>query len=997
MESPDAASVPSCDAVAMSADCATGAGGVNSGERCMIQQNSSDILHLHGSVCATQTPSPTASMSASREAGWGAHEKATRYRQAEEAKRIVKPDANAAFVFKRPAQAKPQPQQQQQQQQQAAPQPAQTNTYAPLASPPAAPTPTAPPQAPSPSEQPGADEFETKYPSTSSPAATRSEAPAPSSRSSSTSQSNILCSCLVELFEMVGSNPAPKAYGPKGVTLLRLPNSAGGSDAGTVPFLFQLLVYAPVSKKAEFSVEVSGSFAFTMLPDRFATFECETTRRSWCLKFGGSDDAHAMARSFALIGEMRAAAAYAAAKIAGAHPPPRTILTQDLSVGASDTPAVAVGDQLKVKYSVYAYDVSSPFSMDSRLRIFQSKDSSKKLILGEGLLLSTAVEEALQGMRKKGVRLLIIPPNLSTIINQNAEWAVHVKPETTLLVEVSVTGVRNSLPVGTGESPAEGMMDNTPTAAAAPSAPYVNTTQQDEPEEETGVYNPTTVPAGADMRSRMAALASAQHTNGQASATVPTPHAASDLRRDSLSGRASSRSHSPLKPVVVDSSSGPTIESLLSELSLSELLPNFKREGVTFSDLLLLDADELKTLIPQMGPRRRISGKILEIQQQKAASAATKSADTPSSSHAQHHASPSATPNSSSTNHSSAFSPFAHSASAAIPPAHPHPAHVTSPHAQQSQARNRNSTGPAADAHLFSPNPSTPAAPVSGVAARYAAAAAAAGQATQQQQQQQSSYRSRTQSDISDHSDSSPTPTPSSSSPQTRPHVPIHSQAQLDTLLALEYSRGQADTVALARDKIQDMRETASAKFAEQSREIEELKAANLADREKAREAVQRLREELRQGQRASETRTQHAAAVVALYLTRTLALCVRVSPFCLFSAHAAHASLSSSYSALQSEKDSLSDKSQKYISQMKTKMAAANEGASAASVAAAVSEAKVVCVRETCEEVYAEIKAKVKPKELYEGDEVLTMLRGILKNTSTNQAGAAAAAAPRK
>lgn len=797
-------------------------------------------------------------MSASREAGWGAHEKATRYRQAEESKRIIKPDANAAFVFKRPAQAKPP---QQQQQQQAAPQPNQTNTYAPLASPPAAPTPTAPPQAPSPSsEQPGADDFESKYPS---PAARTQEVPTPSSsssRSSTTSQSNILCSCLVELFEMVGSNPAPKAYGPKGVTLLRLPNSAGGSDAGSVPFLFQLLVYAPVSKKAEFSVEVSGSFAFTMLPDRFATFECETTRRSWCLKFGGSDDAHAMARSFALIGEMRAAAAYAAAKIAGAHAPPRQILTQDLSVGASDTPALAIGDQIKVKYSVYAYDPSSPFTMDSRMRIFQSKDSSKKLIVGEGNLLSTAVEEALQGMRKKGVRLLIIPPNLSTIINQNAEWAVHVKPETTLLVEVSVTGVRNSLPVGSGESPAEGMMDSTATAsnASANAGPYVNTTQQDEPEEESGVYNPTTVPAGADMRSRMAALASAQHANGMpASATAPSPHATSDPRRDSLTGgRASSRSHSPLKPVVVDSAS-PSIESLLSELSLSELLPNFKKEGVTYSDLLLLDADELKTLIPQMGPRRRISGKILEIQQQKASASASKNAETPSSSsHAQHHASPSATPNSSANNTSSAFSPYAHSASAAIPPAHPHPVHVASPHSQQSQPqsqRNRHSTGPANDAHLFSPNPSvtTPAAPVSGVAARYAAAAAAAGQANQQQQQsqQQHSYRSRTQSDISDHSDSSPSTTPSSSSPQARPHAPIHSQAQLDTLLALEYSRGQSDTVALARDKIQDMRETASARFAEQSREIEELKAANLADREKAREAVQRLREELRQGQ----------------------------------------------------------------------------------------------------------------------------------------------------
>jgi hypothetical protein len=212
-------------------------------------------------------------MATPREAGWGAHEKATRYRQAEEQKRVVKPDANQAFVFKRQTQPKPQQQQQQQ------------NTYAPLASPPAAATPTvevpsAPAQSPSSAQSwnepdhpasssaaaPTTDMSDSKYPSVSPAHARESVGKSVSAATvaSSSAQSNILCSCLVELFEMIGSNPAPKAYGPKGVTLLRIPNS-GATEGGDIPWLFQMLVYAPVSKKPEFSVEVNADFSFTMV------------------------------------------------------------------------------------------------------------------------------------------------------------------------------------------------------------------------------------------------------------------------------------------------------------------------------------------------------------------------------------------------------------------------------------------------------------------------------------------------------------------------------------------------------------------------------------------------------------------------------------------------------------------------------------------------------------------------------------------------------------
>lgn len=62
------------------------------------------------------------------------------------------------------------------------------------------------------------------------------------------------------------------------------------------------------------------------------------------------------------------------------------------------------------------------------------------------------------------------------------------------------------------------------------------------------------------------------------------------------------------------------------------------------------------------------------------------------------------------------------------------------------------------------------------------------------------------------------------------------------------------------------------------------------------------------------------------------------------------------------------------------------------------MADARVSSVRDTCEEVYAELKARIRPKDLYEGDEVLTMVRGMLKSASTQltQSGGAATA-PRK
>lgn len=653
---------------------------------------------------------------------------------------------------------------------------------------------------------------------------------------------------------MVGSNPAPKAYGPKGVTLLRLPN-AGAGDAGAVPFLFQLLVYAPVSKKAELSVDVDAHFAFTMLPDRFAAFEDAATGRSWCVKFGSSEDAFSMARSFALIAEMRIAAAYAAECAAGLPVAPRGILAHDLSVGAPDTPALGIGDQMKCRYTVYEFDAAHPFApLDSRAKIFSTasssggkdasgsgkeKDASKKLIVGEGGLMSRAVEEALVGMRKKGTRLLIIPPNLAAPINQRAEWGPHVRPDATLLVEVAVTGVRNSLPLNAvaGESPApEGDAFQTEEQAQQPqSFPSLSPQAQEEAVAAAGgAYNP---PAAAsqsmDLKSRMAALAGAQHANGVSSNAATTSSTAA-AAAPAVRARSRSRSISPAQPrraaLVVDNDSAnsagsdPSIESLLSELQLQDLLPNFRREGVTLSDLLLLDQDELRQIVPQMGPRRRISARIVEIQQRKAAAAAAAGA----------------TPGPMTPSLSGAFSP--------LPPAHPTKAAATT--AEPSPPyRQRVSSAADRDANSPQSQQATPSA-VPNVAARYAAAAAASSG-----QQAPTAYRARTYSEVLAEDGPAPAPVAAlaaaapSRQQSTAPSTSPSQQSSLEALLASEYERGRSDTIALAKDKIADMKETASARFASMQAQLDEANRRNEKDRDTAREAVQRLREELRAGQ----------------------------------------------------------------------------------------------------------------------------------------------------
>lgn len=750
-------------------------------------------------------------------------EKAQRYRAAEEAKRVIKPDANDPFVFKRPRQHQAQTPNAAQQQQQ----PASTPTAAPASSPSSA--------APASSPSNTRDESDSKYPSSSPSSSSAAAASAKSPASAAVPSSNqtlVLCSVLVELFEMKpgSGHPSPIAFGPKGVTFQRLPQQPGAEPS------YQLLVYAPVSKKVEFTVEVNDSFQFAVLPDRFASFDDAARGRSWCIKFGSSEDAYMMARCMGFM------------QVARAMGVMRSVIIQELAVGAPDgSPPVNINDQLRAKFTIYAYDpVASPYQLGTPL---YSMKESAKFICGAGSMgLSAYVEGTLVGMRKKGCRLLILPPGIANGMNENASWSVHVTPNTALAVEVSVSNVRASVPVEdeqfTEQQDQQQQQQDEPLMSpqSEPASSPANASAVPS-EDDRGVYNPTSIPAQAtDLKSRMALLAGAQRENGvvppaaggvgaaqQAGASPGTTAASASTRRESLLQAA----HAPNPSVdstssstsasSSSSSSEPTIESLLASLSLSSLLPNFQKEGVTYADLFHLDADELKQMVPIMGPRRRLAGRLQELNEQKEAEELERRMQQQQQQTSQRAGLHVTTSTPSAAHHSSAstaaassgglFSPFTPTLTAAAQP-------TTAQSNTAARLRGFEQMGQA----------------LPGLTGKPATTAATPPSATTR-----GSSRSTSSSDAI--VDEPPT---SSSAVGSAKHLSqIHSQSQLEALLSSEYSRGQNETILLAKNKIEAMKETAQGRFQELQMEVQQAKERNEADRATAREMVQRLKKEV--------------------------------------------------------------------------------------------------------------------------------------------------------
>jgi len=631
---------------------------------------------------------------------------------------------------------------------------------------------------------------------------------------------------------------APKEYGAKGLSLVATPQSQPGGNGPTplVDASVSIMVFAPVSRKMEVNVEVTSSLKCTVLPDRFVSFDESHVSgrgaRSWCLQFGSSDEAQTFARCVALLQEVRLA--QQSTNNNGNGGGRRNMATHDLIVGGPDSPAVRIGDQVKAKYSVYAFDpVSDPLAFQ-RTILFTTKDA-KKCIVGEGKMIAVpGVEEALIGMRKKGMRMVVMQPHVARTVTQNAEWGPHVSKESGLIIDVSISGVRPSVPV-TQEGEVEGaeatQANPTGDEADADNQRKDDTSKPDEDLEPTpeGVRNPSTSSPEMDLRSRMAALASAQNTVAAVAASVPS----TDSRRR-LSHVPRSRSASPSRRTHGSHSSSSStsaaastpIGAMLTDLGLPELLPSFEREGVTMSDLLLLEADEIKQLVSQLGPRKRIEARIAEIKQQR------KGAENDSNVSAR----------SAAAGHNERDAALANQVS---PPSQSQRGYASQRHRSSLHDQQHPSTSD------HSEPPASPS--VASVASRFGGLTTSA-----------ANFSLRSSRPGSDFMEPAPAPTsPVSflSQPSSHPHSstsssssfarssaglpPSHSELQ--ALLSAEYARGQAETASMARVKIQEMKDAASNKFRELQEEIVQANERNEMDREKARDMVRALREEMAQ------------------------------------------------------------------------------------------------------------------------------------------------------
>ena len=391
------------------------------------------------------------------------------------------------------------------------------------------------------------------------------------SASPSASGAKLVQACLVELYEMVKGKA--KGYGPKGLALVRSIDNA-----------YTLLLYAPNTTKHEQVVPLTHDMDWLTLPDRWATFT-DNAGRHWSVRFTAADDATGFARSFACCKDDMSAFE----SVRGGS---RRLIVQDLAIGTGEL-SVEAGDHVKIKYSVFLTAPTHPTGVGEKL----TTKESKRFTVGSGSM-SLAIEQGLIGMKKKGLRFLVIPAAM--IADTDFDFGPHVPANSTLLVEVMVSSIHSDRVVENVE-------------LNAPELDVPDRDSRDSREDDTASAAGDNQPSLKDRMKHLALAAAAPAISAPVLAshphTVAPPHTAP---HPTIQHRAPS-------PAPFSGVWDADLERLLDELQMSEFLPNFRHEGIRYADLRLVvdDADEMKVLVPQMGPRRRLLSRMMEVKEGK--------------------------------------------------------------------------------------------------------------------------------------------------------------------------------------------------------------------------------------------------------------------------------------------------------------------------------------------------------------------------------------------
>ena len=246
----------------------------------------------------------------------------------------------------------------------------------------------------------------------------------------------MLHAVLVHLLRYDASNAAVPV-GQRAVALLKT------SIPSSPQPVHVLVAYEPSTQRQDVMVALTEAFTLTVSPS-YASFY-DDGRHYWAL--------NAAADQLELFAKHVAMAKNAQMVQSTAQP---VLVSQDLAVGAGER-GVAVGDHVKVKYSMYTASATHPKGFGALVGHVGSDEKPKQIKAG-GRRELAGIEAGLLGMRKGGRRFLVIPPHLA----YGAQQAGTIPPNSTLLVELTCVKVKHA----EGSAPAP-----TPNPIPAPSPP----------------------------------------------------------------------------------------------------------------------------------------------------------------------------------------------------------------------------------------------------------------------------------------------------------------------------------------------------------------------------------------------------------------------------------------------------------------------------------------------------------------------------------------------
>lgn len=247
---------------------------------------------------------------------------------------------------------------------------------------------------------------------------------------------------------------------------------------------YKLLLYMSQQKQVT-AAKIHASFVLTVQPNNYCTFY-DDQRQNWSLMFESEKASSDFCKEVCL---------------AKANSPSslESVVTQDLSLG--EGPAVETGDSMEVVYTGW---LLQNHAIGQMFDTNQNKDKLLRLKLGAGKVIK-GWEEGMQGMKKSGRRLIIVPPSLAY---GSKGVPNRVPANSTLVFEAEIRRVKLSKDSGSDRGSSRDSAAPSPAPSPAPSVESTpsETAAQPQPTP-TGPGRPAELPLRAKSNSLSEQLA----------------------------------------------------------------------------------------------------------------------------------------------------------------------------------------------------------------------------------------------------------------------------------------------------------------------------------------------------------------------------------------------------------------------------------------------------------------------------------------------------------